>query len=330
MMMMMMDVNGNGISSMYPFTESQWQELEHQALIFKYIASGIPIPSDLILYIRKSMMLDSSSTSLHLALPKHPTTLGSPVGLGCSPIAVGRKPEDPEPGRCRRTDGKKWRCSKEAYPDSKYCERHMHRGKNRSRKLVELSLATVPRSAARCLPLSEPQTHNFLRHPCSSSSPHANDYPQQHKTAHSYLETVCRDVYQLKKDTDEYPFFAETSRSEEAVSWRSSSHGISSSSEPIQKCDRMQRDRLKEINQHCFVSGSDFKPVKPEKLKIEEDSQKTKAFHHFFDEWPQSSNGRWISFGEETLRPKQYTNTQLSISIPAVLHDYSVIGNSIS
>ncbi|KAL2945173.1 Growth-regulating factor 5 [Bienertia sinuspersici] len=50
---------------------------------------------------------------------------------------------DPEPGRCRRTDGKKWRCSKEAYPDSKYCERHMHRGKNRSRKPVESPLTTT-------------------------------------------------------------------------------------------------------------------------------------------------------------------------------------------
>lgn len=44
---------------------------------------------------------------------------------------------DPEPGRCRRTDGKKWRCSKDAHPDSKYCERHMNRGRYRSRKLVE-------------------------------------------------------------------------------------------------------------------------------------------------------------------------------------------------
>lgn len=49
---------------------------------------------------------------------------------------------DPEPGRCRRTDGKKWRCSKEAYPDSKYCERHMHRGRNRSRKPVESQTMT--------------------------------------------------------------------------------------------------------------------------------------------------------------------------------------------
>ena len=44
---------------------------------------------------------------------------------------------DPEPGRCRRTDGKKWRCSKNVVPDQKYCERHMHRGRQRSRKPVE-------------------------------------------------------------------------------------------------------------------------------------------------------------------------------------------------
>lgn len=44
---------------------------------------------------------------------------------------------DPEPGRCRRTDGKKWRCGKNVVPDQKYCERHMHRGRLRSRKPVE-------------------------------------------------------------------------------------------------------------------------------------------------------------------------------------------------
>lgn len=45
---------------------------------------------------------------------------------------------DPEPGRCRRTDGKKWRCSREAVPDQKYCERHINRGRHRSRKHVEV------------------------------------------------------------------------------------------------------------------------------------------------------------------------------------------------
>ncbi|EHA8590517.1 WRC protein [Cocos nucifera] len=74
-------------------------------------------------------------------------------------MGFGRKAEDPEPGRCRRTDGKKWRCSKEAYPDSKYCERHMHRGKNRSRKPVEMSLATtLPSSTSSSTP-STSHTH---------------------------------------------------------------------------------------------------------------------------------------------------------------------------
>lgn len=50
----------------------------------------------------------------------------------------GREAMDPEPGRCRRTDGKKWRCSRDVVSGHKYCERHMHRGRNRSRKPVEI------------------------------------------------------------------------------------------------------------------------------------------------------------------------------------------------
>ncbi|KAF4368932.1 hypothetical protein F8388_021544 [Cannabis sativa] len=115
-----------------PFTATQWQELEHQALIFKYMVSGVPIPSDLIYSVKRS--LDSTFSSRLFS--QHPT------GWGCFEMGFGRK-VDPEPGRCRRTDGKKWRCSKEAYPDSKYCERHMHRGRNRSRKPVEVSSNTT-------------------------------------------------------------------------------------------------------------------------------------------------------------------------------------------
>ncbi|KAK9749272.1 hypothetical protein RND81_02G114400 [Saponaria officinalis] len=44
---------------------------------------------------------------------------------------------DAEPGRCRRTDGKKWRCYQSVVPNEKYCIKHMHRGRKRSRKLVE-------------------------------------------------------------------------------------------------------------------------------------------------------------------------------------------------
>ncbi|RRT37744.1 hypothetical protein B296_00043869 [Ensete ventricosum] len=134
--MMMMVVGGGG---RYPFTASQWQELELQALIFKYMVSGIPVPPDLILCIRRSLFVEPQT----LRFLPHPPT----VGWEAYQVGDGRKAVDPEPGRCRRTDGKKWRCSKDAFPDSKYCERHMHRGKSRSRKPVELSLATTPISS---------------------------------------------------------------------------------------------------------------------------------------------------------------------------------------
>nr|AGT15969.1 growth-regulating factor [Saccharum hybrid cultivar R570] len=137
MMMMSGRAGAAATAGRYPFTASQWQELEHQALIYN------PIPSYLLPPLRR--ILDSAlATSPSLAFPPQPS-----LGWGCFGMGFTRKPdEDPEPGRCRRTDGKKWRCSKEAYPDSKYCEKHMHRGKNRSRKPVEMSLATpAPASA---------------------------------------------------------------------------------------------------------------------------------------------------------------------------------------
>lgn len=65
--MMMSGMNGGSNSSSnnnkYPFTASQWQELENQALIFKYMACGYPIPSDLILHIRRSVLMDSTTAA---------------------------------------------------------------------------------------------------------------------------------------------------------------------------------------------------------------------------------------------------------------------------
>ncbi|KAM1419804.1 hypothetical protein PS1_023379 [Malus domestica] len=114
------------------FTVAQWAEMENQALIFKYLKAGLPVPSELLAPIRTSFNLISPNFLRH-----HPTL-----------ASYSRKKMDPEPGRCRRTDGKKWRCSKDAHPESKYCERHMNRGRYRSRKLVESqtssqSLSTV-------------------------------------------------------------------------------------------------------------------------------------------------------------------------------------------
>ncbi|KAL3532681.1 hypothetical protein ACH5RR_006202 [Cinchona calisaya] len=153
-------------SSSFPFTASQWQELEHQALIFKYMVSGMPIPPDLLYTVRRSL-----DTSLSSKLLLHQPQLG----WNCFQLGFGRK-IDPEPGRCRRTDGKKWRCSKEAYPDSKYCERHMHRGRNRSRKPVEQLISTSTNTSTTqtttpptAIPISAITKNN--NYPYSPSSP---------------------------------------------------------------------------------------------------------------------------------------------------------------
>lgn len=37
-----------------PFTPSQWMELEHQALIYKYINDNVPVPHHLLIPIRKA------------------------------------------------------------------------------------------------------------------------------------------------------------------------------------------------------------------------------------------------------------------------------------
>ncbi|CAN0864942.1 Growth-regulating factor 2 [Linum grandiflorum] len=115
-----------------PFTPSQWMELEHQALIYKYLTANVAVPSNLLNPLKKSLypFALSSSSSPASFIP------GS-LGWGAFHLGYPGSTNDPEPGRCRRTDGKKWRCSRDAVSDQKYCERHINRGRHRSRKPVE-------------------------------------------------------------------------------------------------------------------------------------------------------------------------------------------------
>ncbi|GAB2269576.1 hypothetical protein Dimus_004498 [Dionaea muscipula] len=113
-----------------PFTPSQWLELQHQALIYKHFITNEPIPPNLLIPIRKA--LESARFSNFNGDPLRPNAFAwGPFHLGFS------NSTDPEPGRCRRTDGKKWRCTRDAVADQKYCERHINRGRHRSRKPVE-------------------------------------------------------------------------------------------------------------------------------------------------------------------------------------------------
>lgn len=88
---------------------------------------------------------------------------------------------DMEPWRCKRTDGKKWRCSRNVIPDQKYCERHTHKSRPRSRKHVESSHSNHIRTAkndATQFPKTYPQFYGqpesqfpvLSTLPCASSS----------------------------------------------------------------------------------------------------------------------------------------------------------------
>lgn len=102
------------------FTASQWLELERQNMIQAYMMDSIPVPPQLLHKPPSLATLSQSNTASGLDMRF--STNGS----------------DPEPWRCKRTDGKKWRCSRDVAPDHKYCERHANKYKPRSRKHVEV------------------------------------------------------------------------------------------------------------------------------------------------------------------------------------------------
>jgi len=54
-------------AAVLPFTPAQYEELEQQALIYKYLVAGVPVPPDLVVPIRRG--LDSIATRFY----GHPT-----------------------------------------------------------------------------------------------------------------------------------------------------------------------------------------------------------------------------------------------------------------
>lgn len=154
------DTSGRSSSSSVAFTADQRQELERQTIIYKYMMASMPVPPQLL-----------------LPLSKYPTTAGAVTTAATSGGRGGGG--DPEPWRCRRTDGKKWRCSRDVAPDQKYCERHSHKGRPsaRSRKPVESILSPTPSptptSASYALDFSSPLLpYSLLPNPRSALFPH--------------------------------------------------------------------------------------------------------------------------------------------------------------
>ncbi|XP_061353618.1 growth-regulating factor 5-like isoform X2 [Gastrolobium bilobum] len=298
-----------GFSNSYnrsPFTVSQWQELEHQALIFKYMVAGLPVPPDLVLPIQKSF--ESISHSFF----HHPTL---------SYCSFYGKKVDPEPGRCRRTDGKKWRCSKEAYPDSKYCERHMHRGRNRSRKPVESQTMTPSSSSVTSLTVTggSSGTENFQNLPrnafgnlqgTGSGTEHTNYHLDS--IPYGIPSKEYRYLEGLKSEGGEHSFFSEASGSNKVLQMESqlentwplmSTRVASFSSSKSSNNSMLQGD----YPQHSFLSSEyvSGEPVKHEGQPL----------RPFFDEWPKSRES-WSGLEDERSNQIAFSSTQLSISLP--------------
>ncbi|KAK9131371.1 hypothetical protein Sjap_011858 [Stephania japonica] len=224
------------------FTRSQWEELEQQVLIFKYMVFGVPIPSDLIFHIKTYM--DSSPCSSSRMFFHH-----QPMSTwGCFEMGLRGKAADPEPGRCRRTDGKKWRCSKEACHDSKYCEKHMHRGRNRSRKhVVELISSNTNNNSSFS---NENYSHN---NHISSLKAHGVDLSLQYNDTDSGIDYIgsrnkrsCG--LEMNGVVSESSFDDDSRR----VKMRSCGGLI----------DHF-KDQGHMREQHCFVLGTDLKKEKP-------------------------------------------------------------------
>ncbi|KAL1201293.1 Growth-regulating factor 4 [Cardamine amara subsp. amara] len=153
------------------FSWAQWQELELQALIYRYMLAGASVPQELLLPIKKSLIHQSPLHFLHHPL-QHTFPHHQPSWYW------GRGAMDPEPGRCKRTDGKKWRCSRDVVAGHKYCDRHIHRGRNRSRKPVETTTTTTT-TAASSFVLGEelghgPNNNHFFSSSGSSQHLHLN------------------------------------------------------------------------------------------------------------------------------------------------------------
>uniref|UniRef100_A0A1D1XFA3 Growth-regulating factor n=1 Tax=Anthurium amnicola TaxID=1678845 RepID=A0A1D1XFA3_9ARAE len=309
-----------------PFTPSQWLELEHQALIYKYIDANVPVPASLLIPIRKS--LNASGFPAYSAGSLRTSALGwSPFHLGFSGNA------DPEPGRCRRTDGKKWRCSRDAVADQKYCERHMNRGRHRSRKPVEGHSGHAAKAMSIIAPTAtavpgggSSNTLGIAQQQMKSLQPDSTD-PSRTQFSRIMINkenlndglrsphglSMPTSVNQKPKDTlfpmpkQHNPFEASSSRAD---------FGLISSDSLLNPPPRSS----------SYLESRAFAPASTE-LNNAEPQPNINPLRHFFDDWPKGRSSR-LTISWPDVEEIQTDRTQLSISIPMASSDFSSSSSS--
>ncbi|XP_015063897.1 growth-regulating factor 1-like isoform X2 [Solanum pennellii] len=307
-----------------PFTPSQWMELEHQALIYKHFVANIPVPHHLLIPIKKSVNPYAFS-----GLSADPYA-SSNWGWGTFHLGFAGN-TDPEPGRCRRTDGKKWRCSREAVPDQKYCERHINRGRHRSRKHVEVQnghavsgsttskvASVAPSSSATVISSSGTLLNNggasnslgTVQQQLNSLQPSAaNPNTEQlvnrmlgHRGASVISPTICV----KPKDS--------------AISVQKQHNGVELSSRT--NFGLVSSDSLLNPSQrNSFVNPKN--PIAFLNFNDQERSEQHPV-HHFIDGWAKEQSSR-----ASTCWPDQLKDwTQLSMSIPMTASDFASSSSS--
>ncbi|XP_031377438.1 growth-regulating factor 4-like [Punica granatum] len=301
-----------------PFTAAQWQELEHQAMIFKYLKAGLQVPPDLLAPIHRSL---ESMSARFLQYP----TLGYYSFYG--------KKIDPEPGRCRRTDGKKWRCSKDAHPDSKYCERHMNRGRYRSRKHVESSQTPASSQSLQTPALNVGIGSNsgggrtYQNLPVHSTSSVTLSFGTQSHPSQLHMESTpygsSNKYSELKTQVELHKSLAEASSGssrglemKSMIDFQNPSSRApmallseSRSGLPLQgNYSSLQKQQQK---QHYFF-GTDFNSSGSGK---HEEQQQQQLVQPFFDEWPETRESSRPFLDSQRTDMSLFSSTQLSMSI---------------
>ncbi|WOL03076.1 hypothetical protein Cni_G11796 [Canna indica] len=301
-----------------PFTPSQWLELEHQALIYKYLDANVPIPAPLLIPIRRSLAASGF----------HALSSGSFGSVGWGQFHLGFAGNaDPEPGRCRRTDGKKWRCSRDAVADQKYCERHMNRGRHRSRKHVEgqsghaaKAMPNVASSQSASAVPTLPSTPTIAQQQSKNSQSNINDPNPQGPLPFNRI------LMSSKEDQNECTQNPKSLSMQSAVNQKPDSalFPISKQHNPFEgtasgaNLGLISSDSLLNCPRNSCSDDISFIPTP----KLNEQQGQSNPLRHFIDDWPKTHSDHSTVIWPE-IEESRSDRTRLSILVPVACSDFS-------
>ncbi|EHA8590897.1 growth-regulating factor 6-like [Cocos nucifera] len=231
---------------------------------------------------------------------------------------------DPEPGRCRRTDGKKWRCSRDAVADQKYCERHMNRGRHRSRKPVEGQTG----HAAKVMPIIAPAPTA----PAVSGSGSSNSFTMAQQQMNDVKPRI---THSSPPQFDRVLANNELNDSHDLSMLNSVNSELTETLFPIADHQHKPFEKLPSRANYGLISDSPFKLPNNSYLgndnfvssvEFHDQDCSSNPLRHFIDDWHKShSDSSTINWTEREI---QSDKTQLSIAIPVAPSDFSSSSSS--